>query len=62
MRQMVYADYVGMKASETEDTMATMALPLRERSVNLQREAVSAQMAYWNLAEDVAHRRAQLFL
>ncbi len=42
--------------------MATMALPLREMSVNVQREAVSAQMAYWSLAEDVAHRRFQLFL
>jgi len=42
--------------------MATMALPLRELSVNVQREAVSAQMAYWSLAEDVAHRRFQLLL
>jgi len=42
--------------------MATMVLPLREMSVTVQRDAVSAQMAYWSLAEEVANRRFQLFL
>jgi len=42
--------------------MATMALPLREMSVSVQQEAVSAQMAYWKLAEEVANRRFQVFM
>jgi len=39
-----------------------MALPLRELSVTVQREAVSAQMAYWSLAEDVGQKRFQFVL
>jgi len=51
-----------MNASATkENFMCTMALPLRELSVNVQREAVSAQQAYWSLAEErLAHRRSQV--
>jgi len=57
------ADNFSVNASGNKDTtMATMALPLREMSVTVQREAVSAQMAYWSLAEEVANKRFQLFL
>jgi hypothetical protein len=57
------ADKLSMNASAIKDkTMATMALPLRELSVTVQAEAVSAQMAYWRLREDVAQRHAQVFV
>lgn len=42
--------------------MATMVLPLRELSVSVQREAVSAKEAYWRLAEDVARRQLELIV
>jgi hypothetical protein len=40
--------------------MAAIALPLRELSAKAQREAVSAKIAYWSLAEELEHRRIQL--
>lgn len=41
--------------------MATMVLPIRELSVNAQREAVSAQHAYIRASESIYQKRFQLF-
>jgi hypothetical protein len=45
-----------MKMFGTEEDMATTTFPLRELSVAVQHEAVSAQRAYWKLAEGKAHQ------
>jgi hypothetical protein len=52
----------GLSRSCEESILATMVLPLRELSVSVQREAVSAKEAYWKLAEEVAHRQGQIIV
>jgi hypothetical protein len=42
--------------------MATMVLPLRELSVSVQREAVTAKTAYWSLAEDVTRKHLEFIV